>query len=130
VRRAHHPTLTPMSSQLPPEVERLVRRLVSILRAEAGKFLAPERLDGLTLEAAAITAAKDPSNGLFGYECTWRNALNERVGRLVVNSDASYYGEYDVCVRHPVKTSWFVEAVTAWGRDDAIRAEARLIAMV
>jgi hypothetical protein len=119
-----------MASQLPPQVESAALRLVSMLRAEAAKFLAADKLPDIRLESAVLTISVDPSNGQPGYEGTWRNHLNERVGKLIVNSDGSFYAEYDVCVRHPNKPQWFVEAVTAWGRDGAIKAEPRLIAMV
>lgn len=119
-----------MASKLPPEVEHAARHLLSLLRAEASKFLSADKLPDIRLETAAISLVVDPSNGQPGYEGTWRNHLNERVGRLICNSDGSFYAEYDLCVRHPAKPQWFVEAVTAWGRGETVKAEARLIPMV
>lgn len=119
-----------MASQLPPDVEAAAAHVVNLLRAEAAKYLAIDKLPDIRLSNAVIAIVIDPSNGQPGFEGTWRNHLNERVGKLVVNSDGSFYAEYDVCVRHPSKPQWFVEAVTAWGRGSAIKAEARLIAMV
>jgi len=119
-----------MASQLPPEIEATAQRVVTMLRAEAGKFVPADKLPDIRLEAAAIALSVDPSNGLAGYEGTWRNPFNERVGRLICNSDGSFYAEYDVCVRHPARPDWFVEAVTAWGRGETIKAEARLIPML
>jgi hypothetical protein len=67
---------------------------------------------------------------LTGY---WYNKRNkqriERIGRLQFNSDGSFYAEYDVIKPHPQKVEWFVEAVTAWGKDDVIKTEARLLPM-
>jgi len=45
----------------------------------------------------------------------WRNARNERCGALTINSDGSFYAEYDLFCPHPRDTHWFVEMVTAWG---------------
>ena len=119
-----------MASQLPPEIKAAAQRLVSTLRDEASKFVPADKLPDIRVETAAITLGIDPYNGLPGYEGTWRNHLNERVGKLICNSDGSFYAEYDVCVRHPAKPDWFVEAVTAWGHGETIKAEARLIPMV
>lgn len=118
-----------MVSVPPPEVEAIARHLVEILRGEAIKYVAAERLPGIRLDGLALAAVTDPANGRPGWEGVWRNALNERVGRLTINSDGSFYAEYDLCVRHPNKAGWFVEAVTAWGRGDRLKAEARLLPM-
>lgn len=114
----------------PPEVEATVRRLVDALRGEAIKFVTADRLPAIEAAGLVLEQVTDPANGQPGYEGVWRNALNERVGKLIVNSDGSYFAEYDLCVRHPRKPEWFVEAVTAWGRGDQVKAEARLLPMV
>lgn len=116
-----------MTSQLPPEIETAARRLVEMLRGEATRYVAADRLPDIRLEAAALSRVTDPANGLPGYEGVWRNHLNERVGKLIFNSDGSYYAEYDLCVRHPSRPGWFVEAVTAWGRDGQVKAEPRIL---
>jgi hypothetical protein len=114
---------------LPPEIEAGARRLVDCLRGEATRYVAADRLPDIRLESLRVEQVIDPANGRPGYEGVWRNRLNERVGRLIVNSDGSFFAEYDLCVRHPNRPSWFIEAVTAWGRGDAIKAEPRLLAM-
>lgn len=119
-----------MATALPPEVEATVARLVEALRGEAIKFVAAARLPAIEAAGLAFVQVTDPANGLPGYEGIWRNALNERVGKAIVNSDGSFFAEYDLCVRHPNKPEWFVEAVTAWGRGDLIKAEARLLPML
>lgn len=113
---------------LPSALEPLARRLIDMLRGEMLRFVAADHLPPIALESACIRQVTDPSNGQTGYEGVWRNALNERVGRIVFNSDGSYYAEYDLCVRHPHRPDLFVEAVAVWGRDGAIKAEARLLA--
>lgn len=119
-----------MAGQLPPEVEATVDRLVDTLRGEAIKYVTADKLPEIRPEALAFVQVTDPANGRPGYEGVWRNALNERVGKLIINSDGSYFAEYDLCVRHPRKPDWFIEAVTAWGRGDQVRAEPRLLPMI
>jgi hypothetical protein len=46
-----------------------------------------------------------------------------------LNSDGTFYAEYDVVKPHPEKAKWFVEGVTAWGKADQIKSEAKLLAM-
>lgn len=118
-----------MASQLPPDFEACARHLVEVLRGEASRYLPADKLPEIRLESVAFTQVTDPANGLPGFEGVWRNGLNERVGKLVFNSDGSFYCEYDLCVRHPLKPHFFVEAVTAWGRGNNIKAEARLLPM-
>lgn len=117
-----------MASQLPLEVETAARHLVEMLRAEATKYVTAEKLPDIRLETAILTSVVDPANGQPGYEGMWRNQYGERVGRLIFNSDGSYYAEFDLCVRHPRKPGLFIEAVTAWGRDGLMKAEPRVLA--
>jgi len=119
-----------MAGLLPPEVAVVVDRLVDTLRGEAIKYVTVDKLPDIRAEALALVQVTDPANGQPGYEGVWRNALNERVGKLTVNSDGSFFAEYDLCVRHPRKPDWFIEAVTAWGRGDQVKAEPRLLAMI
>lgn len=119
-----------MASLLPPEIEQTAHRLVDLLRGEVAKYLAVGRQPTIRLEDAQISQVTDPANGRPGYECIWRNTLNERVGSLIFNSDGSFFAEYDVICRHPGKPQWFVEAVTLWGRGDDIRGEPRVLPMV
>ena len=119
-----------MAGQLPPEAEIAVARLIDTLRGEAIKFVTADKLPDIRRDTLALAQVTDPANGRPGYEGVWRNALNERVGKLIINSDGSFFAEYDLCVRHPSKPDWFIEAVTAWGRGDRVKAEARLLAML
>lgn len=112
---------------LPAALLPMARHLVDMLRGEMLRYVAAAQQPDIRLETAIFSRVTDPSNGREGYEGVWRNPLNERVGRLVFNSDGSYYAEYDLCVRHPRRPELFVEAVTAWGRDGVVKAEARLL---
>ncbi len=117
-------------ADLPAHLLPDARRLVDALRGEATRYVSLEKLPDIRLEGLRFEAVTDPSNGNEGYEGIWRNALNERVGRLIFNSDASFYAEYDLCVPHPWKRGWFIEAVTAWGRGETLKAEPRVLAML
>lgn len=119
-----------MAALLPPDAEAAVDRLIETLRGEAIKYVIAAKLPDISLDALVLSQVTDPANGRPGYEGVWRNALNERVGKLIINSDGSFFAEYDLCVRHPRKPDWFIEAVTAWGRGDQVKAEPRLLPML
>jgi hypothetical protein len=118
-----------MQAHLPTEAEASVCLLVDTLRSEATQYLPADKLPDIRVETLDFATVIDPANGKPGYEGVWRNALNERVGKLIINSDGSYFAEYDLCVLHPLRPRWFIEAVTAWGRDGAVKAEPRLLPM-
>ena len=104
------------------------------LRAEIAKLgFANEELIGHPYyHTASFVLINDPYTGdsnLTGYWYIKRKQSIERVGRLQFNSDGGFYAEYDVVKPHPKKADWFVEAMTAWGKDDLIKAEARLLSM-
>jgi hypothetical protein len=79
---------------------------------------------------ASFVLIKDPYTGEQNLTCYWYDeSTNQRIGRLQFNSDNSFYAEYDVVKNHPRKLKWFVEGVTAWGKADSIKAEAKLLPM-
>jgi hypothetical protein len=116
--------------RLPDEVLASASLLVDALRGEATRYVPADRMPDIRIDTLDITAVTDPANGKPGYEGVWRNELNERVGKLIINSDGSYFAEYDLCVMHPLKSAWFIEALTAWGREGAVKAEPRLLPWV
>lgn len=78
-------------------------------------------------DAAEFSAVTDPytqSRHLIGY---WYNAKRQRIGQIQFLADGSFYAEYDVLQAHPGKKQWFVEAITAWGSEQAIKTEAKLL---
>ena len=118
------------SRQLPAELEALAERIVSALQKEAVNFTATGATPKIELAALQFTRVIDPGNQLPGYEGVWRNARNDRCGTLTINSDNSFFAEYDLFCPHPRDTRWFVEMVTAWGNEDSLRSEATLIPSV
>ena len=119
-----------MSRVLPVELEALAERIVSALQKEAINHTATGAAPKIALDTVQFTRVIDPGNQLPGYEGVWRNARNDRCGTLTINSDNSFYAEYDLFCPHPRDVRWFVEMVTAWGRDDMVRSEAKLIPSV
>ena len=77
--------------------------------------------------AAEFRLILDPltqDSNLAGY---WYNDKKQRIGQIQFNSDGSFYAEYDVVQPHPSKKQFFVEAINAWGREDNIKTEAKLL---
>ena len=113
--------------QLPAELETMVERVVLALQQEAARYTAPSAAPEIELAALQFTRVVDPGNQLPGYEGVWRNARNDRCGTLTINSDGSFFAEYDLFCQHPRDARWFVEMVTAWGNAASLRCEAKLI---
>ncbi|MGC2165193.1 MAG: hypothetical protein WA632_04180 [Gallionella sp.] len=113
--------------ELPPNLSAHAETIVGALKDEV------RRLDGIdnpveiSVSDATFTKVIDPVNQRPGYEGVWRNSRNERCGTLTFNSDGSFYAEYDLFFQHPGDKRWFVEMVTAWGRDDLLRVEMQMM---
>jgi hypothetical protein len=77
--------------------------------------------------SAGFTLVTDPysqQQDLVGY---WFDAQRQKIGQLQFHADGSFYAEYDVIQPHPRQAGAFVEAMHAWGRDGAIKTEAKLL---
>lgn len=72
----------------------------------------------------------DPASGEPSLIGEWRDDKGMKLGGLAFHADGSFFVEHDVVRTHPSKPSFFVEAVTAWGRDTQIKSEPRLLPMV
>lgn len=79
-------------------------------------------------EAAAYSLVKDSYSGKEGLVATWTNRHGHRIGGILFNGDGSYFAEFDVAEPHPSDRRWFVEGVSAWGRDGTVKAEPKLLA--
>jgi hypothetical protein len=85
------------------------------------------RIDLPNFDAAEFTLVTDPytqSEDLVGF---WYDAAKQRIGQIKFHGDGSFYAEYDVLQPHPGKKNYFVEAVNAWGKEDNIKTEAKLL---
>ena len=112
---------------LPEPLLGLAARLCAVLGEEASRY-AGNQAPPIRLDAATFTCVIDRTNGLPGYEGVWRDLRGQKCGSLIINSDGSYYAEFDLLIPHPRKPDWFIESVTVWGRGDVVRSEPRLLA--
>jgi hypothetical protein len=81
-------------------------------------------------DQASFVLIKDPYTGQQNLACYWyEDAKSQRIGSLQFNSDGTFYAEYDLVKLHLGKANCFVEGVTAWGKGDQIKSEAKLLAM-
>lgn len=90
-------------------------------------FSDPTKIQVPVYREAKFNVVVDPftqSRDLVGY---WFDTKQQRVGQLRFHGDGSFYAEYDIVQPHPKKPRWFVEAINAWGREDNIKAEAKLL---
>ncbi|MGF1645019.1 MAG: hypothetical protein ACFCUJ_15380 [Thiotrichales bacterium] len=115
---------------LPSELVDAAELLLSAIGREAARVAPQAAALDLNLYHATFSVNVDPSSGERGYEGIWHDAMGYRKGQLLFNTDGSYYAEFDVCVPHPRDPRWFVEAVTAWGRDGGVKSEPRLLPAV
>lgn len=80
-------------------------------------------------DTAVFTLVTDPftqTQDLVGY---WYGSSKQRVGQIKFHGDGSFYAEYDVVQPHPNKKQFFVEAINAWGQQDNIKTEAKLLTL-
>jgi hypothetical protein len=78
-------------------------------------------------DQASQEISTDPYSGEDTLCLYWQNSHGHRVGQMKFHGDGSFYAEYDVVLPHPRDPRWFVEGVVAWGRDDLIKSEAKLL---
>jgi hypothetical protein len=113
----------------PDDCKSLGEAICGNLIAEIHKLGFPsELLLGLPeYDSAGFSTATDPYSGLESLIGIWRNQQGHRIGEIKLHGDGSFYAEYDVALQHPQKPRWFVECVVAWGRDEVIKTEAKLL---
>jgi hypothetical protein len=116
-----------VTATLPAHLVEIGRRLCQTLECQAKRYAAEADAPVIRLDDASFETVIDPANGLPSYRGVWRDARRQKRGGLVLNSDGSYFAEYDVLRPHPDKPRCFVEAVTAWGRDGTVKTEPRLL---
>lgn len=98
------------------------------LCAELQKLgLEENKIPDIRFDTASFDLQKDPYSGENSLRGDWFNERQARLGSILFHADGSFFAEYDVVHPHPRDKRWFIEAVTAWGRDGAIKTEARLL---
>jgi hypothetical protein len=76
---------------------------------------------------ALFSLVTDPftqSRDLVGF---WYDGKQQRIGQLRFHGDGSFYAEFDIVLPHPKKPRCFVEAINAWGNEQNIKTEPKLL---
>lgn len=81
----------------------------------------------IDFDCATFRMEKDPYSGQFSLEGKWLDRNNQTCGNIIFHADGTFFAEYDVIAEYPCKKRWFIEAITAWGRDDNIKTDLRLM---
>ena len=111
--------------RLPPQGEAVCARLLSEIHRLGFKA---EQLAYIPDYAQArCESSRDPYSGGETLCLYWPNVRGDRIGQMKFHGDGSFYAEFDVVLPHPTDPRWFVEGVTAWGRGDVIKSEAKLL---
>lgn len=98
------------------------------LRSELQKLgLEDSKIPDIKFAAASFALHKDPYTGEHSLRGDWFNPRKDRLGSILFHADGSFFAEYDVIHPHPGDPRWFIEAITAWGRDGLIKSEARFL---
>ena len=112
------------------ELSPLVFAVCRALQDEVRKLgIGPEQLQLQGADQASFRLERDPASGEHSLIGEWRDPRGQKLGSLAFHADGSFFAEQDVVRSHPAKPRWLVEAVTAWGRGDQIKAEPRLLPM-
>lgn len=82
------------------------------------------------IERANYSLSRDPGSGEDSLIGVWRDERGQKQGEILFHADGSFYAEYDVVREHPKKDNWFIEAVTAWGRENMIKSDPKLLPLV
>lgn len=112
------------------EVRAVGENICDALRHEVLKIGLPDDCIDPDINRAEYSLSLDPASGQDSLIGIWRNPQGHKQGEILFHADGSFFAEYDVISAHPQKKQWFVEAVTAWGREDIVKAEPRLLPFV
>ena len=109
------------------EVRPLCEAAIDGMRQQLAKLALESEIEQLKLDAAEFSFCADPSNGSQSLIGTWKDARGYYIGSIVVHADSSFFAEYGMAAPHPKKSGWFIDAITAWGRDGVVKSEPRLL---
>jgi|AZIK01.1.fsa_nt_gi hypothetical protein len=118
------------------DIELKQRMQLNAARIERVKLALNEELNNLELTVCGLFSdftkneiCRDPYDHSTSLLCEWRDHHNNLLGSLQLHDNGRVFAEYDVLKPHPSKPDWFIEAVTAWGDDEKLRSELRLLKM-
>ncbi len=70
---------------------------------------------------------RDVYSGEAVLQAIWHDASGLLRGRMTIRADGGFHAEYDVIQPLPADAAWFVEAVTAWGNQQVMKSELKLL---
>ena len=100
------------------------------LRRQTSLMGLPDNCIDPDIDRAEYSLSRDRVSGENALIGIWRDQNGYKQGEILFHADGSFYAEYDVIRQHPKKARWFVESVIAWGRDNDVRAEPKLLPAV
>ncbi|ESQ09790.1 MAG: hypothetical protein N838_19605 [Thiohalocapsa sp. PB-PSB1] len=109
----------------------LAETLCNALRTETAKLgFGTNDLPAADAGTAAYRLESDPASGSESLLGEWHDRHGYRIGMLLFHGDGSFFAEHDIAKPHPTDPSLFVEAIEAWGRDNQLCCEPRLLSMI
>ncbi|TGD75122.1 hypothetical protein E4634_03690 [Mangrovimicrobium sediminis] len=110
------------------ELERpTIAALRSTLVGEMQRFGFDDLAEALGERLVNPELRKDSFDGSVSLFAEWRTPSGALLGYLLIHGGGQVYAEFDVLRPHPSRAQWVIEAMTAWGQADNIKAEPRLL---
>ena len=126
-----------MAEQQALKVDELASRLASeqaniekvrdVLKAQFERYGFSEPLAAIEDPMVNPDLRKDSFDGSQSLYTEWRTPSGALLGYILIHGGGQIYAEFDVLKPHPTKPQWVIEAITAWGDADNIKAEPRLL---
>lgn len=108
----------------------LGKAICAALVNEAHKTgISDEVSKSIDFEQLEFSLNRDPFSQQDSLHGSWYGPHDNLIGSILFHADGSFFAEHDVVQPHPHKSGWFIEAVSAWGKDDCIKTETRLLPM-
>ena len=112
------------------QVRDIAEIICNALRKEVFNMGFPVSYIDPDINRAEYSLSRDPASGLDSLIGIWRDNKGHKQGEILFHADGSFYAEYDVISEHPKKSRWFVEGVTAWGRENMVKSEPKLLPVI
>jgi len=109
------------------EMRAIVDAALEAMRSSLTGLDLGDELESMCVDTASFSLSQDPADGGESLTGIWKDRHGHQTGSIIVHADTSFYVEFGLAVPHPHRSGWFIDAVTAWGRDGIIKAELRLL---
>ncbi|MFV8818367.1 hypothetical protein [Haliea sp. E17] len=110
------------------ELERpTIAQLRDALQAQMRRYGFEDLVGRLAEPLVNPELRKDCFDGSVSLFAEWRTESGALLGYLLIHGGGQIYAEFDVLRAHPTKPQWVIEAMTAWGSPDQVKAEPRLL---